>query len=92
MKGIYIFEVGNPKDTVACVTLSETDVNFSRVLNTERVPLMAVKINALMEDNVATSRCDKSDTYDFETGALIALMKMCGVEKVKKATKELSLM
>lgn len=32
--------------------------------------------------------CSKDDTYDFETGALIALMKMCGVEKVKKAAKE----
>jgi hypothetical protein len=53
---------------------------------------MAVKINAIMQDNVATSRCDKSDTYDFETGALIALMKMCGVKKVKKAAKKLSLM
>lgn len=35
-----------------------------------------------------SATCNKEDTYDFETGALIALMKMCGVEKVKKAAKE----
>lgn len=35
-----------------------------------------------------TARCSKDDTYDFETGALIALMKLCGVEKVKKACLE----
>lgn len=36
-----------------------------------------------------SANCDKDDTYDFETGALIALMKMCGVEKVTKACDEL---
>lgn len=32
--------------------------------------------------------CSPDDTYDFETGALIALMKMCGVEKVVRACNE----
>lgn len=32
--------------------------------------------------------CSKDDTYDFETGALIALMKMCGLEKVVRACNE----
>lgn len=32
--------------------------------------------------------CSKDDTYDFETGALIALMKMCGVDKVVRACNE----
>ena len=32
--------------------------------------------------------CNKDDTYDFETGALIALMKMCGLEKVVRACNE----
>lgn len=35
-----------------------------------------------------SANCNKEDTYDFEVGALIALMKLCGVEKVKKAAKE----
>lgn len=33
--------------------------------------------------------CSKHDTYDFETGALIALMKMCGLEKSAKAYAEI---
>ena len=33
--------------------------------------------------------CSKKDTYDFETGALIALMKMCGLEKSAKAYAEI---
>ena len=38
---------------------------------------------------VAKAICNKDDTYDFETGALIALMKLCGREKVIKACDEL---
>lgn len=33
--------------------------------------------------------CSKDDTYDFETGALIALMKKCGLEKSAKAYAEI---
>ena len=33
--------------------------------------------------------CLADDTYDFETGALIALMKMCGLEKSAKAYAEI---
>ena len=40
-------------------------------------------------NRVTGARCNKDDTYDFETGALIALMKMCGREKVIKACDEL---
>ena len=40
------------------------------------------------KDPITKATCNKDDTYDFETGALIALMKKCGVEKVKKAAKE----
>lgn len=41
------------------------------------------------KDKSASACCSKKDTYDFETGALIALMKMCGKEKALKAVKEL---
>lgn len=34
------------------------------------------------------ARCNKDDTYDFETGALIALMKMCKFDKSYKAIEE----
>lgn len=33
--------------------------------------------------------CSKNDAYDFETGALVALMKMCGLEKSAKAYAEI---
>lgn len=33
-------------------------------------------------------KCSPDDTYDFETGALIALMKMCGFDKSYKAIEE----
>lgn len=36
-----------------------------------------------------SANCSKEDTYDFEVGALIALMKMCGRDKVTKACDEL---
>ena len=44
-------------------------------------------LETIFEDG-ATARCGKNDTYDFEVGALIALMRTCGPEKVKQASKE----
>lgn len=41
------------------------------------------------KDKSANACCSKNDTYDFETGALIALMKMCGLEKSAKAYAEI---
>lgn len=43
--------------------------------------------NCIIKDNLIV-KCSPDDTYDFETGALIALMKMCGVEKVVRACNE----
>lgn len=43
-------------------------------------------------NRVTGARCNKDDTYDLETGALIALMKMCGREKALKAVEELYLL
>ena len=42
-----------------------------------------------VKNKSANACCSKKDTYDFETGALIALMKMCGREKALKAVEEL---
>lgn len=44
--------------------------------------------NCIIKDNNIV-KCSPEDTYDFETGALIALMKMCGRDKVIKACDEL---
>jgi hypothetical protein len=43
--------------------------------------------NCFLEDN-RIAKCSPEDNYDFETGALIALMKMCGVDKVVRACNE----
>jgi hypothetical protein len=43
--------------------------------------------NYIIKNNLIV-KCSKDDTYDFETGALIALMKMCGVDKVVRACNE----
>lgn len=40
-------------------------------------------------EKVKIAKCSPDDTYDFETGALIALMKMCGLEKSAKAYAEI---
>ena len=44
--------------------------------------------NCIIKNNLIV-KCSPEDTYDFETGALIALMKMCGKDKVIKACDEL---
>lgn len=43
--------------------------------------------NCNIKNNVLV-RCSKDDTYDFEIGALIALMKMCGAKKSAEACCE----
>lgn len=43
--------------------------------------------NCIIKNNLIV-KCSPEDTYDFEVGALIALMKMCGVEKVVRACNE----
>lgn len=42
-----------------------------------------------VKNKSANSCCSKSDEYDFEVGALIALMKLCGLEKSAKAYAEI---
>jgi len=44
--------------------------------------------NCIIKNNVIT-KCSPDDAYDFETGALIALMKMSGLEKSAKAYAEI---
>lgn len=43
--------------------------------------------NCIIQANTL-AKCSPEDTYDFETGALIALMKMCGSDKVVRACNE----
>lgn len=79
MKGFIIFE--DFKKFINCKEILDGDYNC--VISDYPNGTFSGIIN-----RVTGAKCNKDDTYDFETGALIALMKMCGVEKVKKAAKE----
>lgn len=59
----------------------DCSIHFSKEGNDVTLQNCFIKANALV-------KCSPDDTYDFETGALIALMKMCGVEKVVRACNE----
>ena len=86
MKGIIIY--GNPmwgdnERATYCELMNETSFEISR--GTGEI------ISCLEGETSKLSKtvCSKDDTYDFETGALIALMKMCGLEKSAKAYAEI---
>lgn len=84
MKGIMIYE--SPfmgVDYVSAIKLNDAVYEF------ELRPSEAAKATLSGSFNVsAQAKCSKEDTYDFETGALIALMKMCGFDKSYKAIEE----
>lgn len=79
MKGIIIFE--DFKKHVNCKEI--LDGYYNCVISDYPEATFSGVIN-----RVTGARCNKDDTYDFETGALIALMKLCGVEKVVRAFNE----
>lgn len=87
MKGIIIY--GNPSwgdnaGATYCDFINEASVDLKYIAVGEFE-------NCLKGEVTETSKavCSKDDTYDFETGALIALMKMCGLEKSAKAYAEI---
>lgn len=86
MKGFYIFEAETHKEAVDCLELANIVQSHSLTFTPGTIT-EEVKMHALVSKETKT-KCSPDDTYDFETGALIALMKMCGVDKVKKAAKE----
>lgn len=79
MKGYIIFE--NFNKLIECKEILDGD--YTCVISDCSNGMFSGVIN-----RVTGARCNKDDTYDFKVGALIALMKMCGVDKVKKAAKE----
>ena len=87
MKGFYIFEEAFLKDAVTCLKLSNIEhtfkCEFGKTITEE------VDLHALIEGTASKSRCNKEDSYDFEIGALISLMKICGRDKVTKACDKL---
>lgn len=79
MKGFIIFE--DFKKLVNCEEILDGDYNC--VISDYPNGTFGGIIN-----RVTGATCNKDDTYDFEVGALIALMKMCGVDKVVRACNE----
>ena len=88
MKGFMIYETPAWGD--------EENVVYAQEVNHASYTLKWVGTNDIMcylegvatEEPITKARCNKEDTYDFEIGALIALMKMCGVDKVVRACNE----
>lgn len=86
MKGIIIYEdfITEFKSVVNCGRLSPACYTCRG--SADDIPQASVS-GGLLE--TTTAICSGGDKYDFETGALIALMKMCGRDKVIKACDEL---
>lgn len=59
----------------------DSSIHFGKESDRVEIQNCNIKNNVLVH-------CSKDDTYDFETGALIALMKMCGSDKVVRACNE----
>ena len=85
MKGFMIYE--SPFmgfDYVRAVNLNDAAYEFELRRAEDAKATLSGSYN-----KSAQAKCSKEDTYDFETGALISLMKMCGKEKALKAVEEL---
>lgn len=93
MKGFYIFEESinqlQKKQTIACFNLGDISHIFNTKLEPNAMVSAEVEITASVGNTITRATTNEDDTYDFETGALIALMKMCGKEKALKAVEEL---
>lgn len=84
MKGIIIYEDYRGKEVVEAIKLGM--VNYECKSDTSDGSWINNLSGVRKESTLA--RCNKEDTYDFEVGALIALMKMCGFDKSYKAIEE----
>lgn len=88
MKGFMIYEAplwGNEENVVYLQEVKDASYTLKQIGSDD---ITCYLEGIATKEPVTKATCNKEDTYDFETGALIALMKMCGVEKVKKAAKE----
>ena len=87
MKGFMIYETPLWGDKENVVYVQEVGY-ASYTLKQVGLDDITCYLDGIANGPVAKATCNKEDTYDFEIGALIALMKKCGVEKVKKAVNE----
>lgn len=84
MKGIIIYE--SPFmgfDYVHAVNLNDAVYKFELSPAEDAEATLSGSYN-----KSAQAKCSKKDTYDFEIGALISLMKMCGAKKSAEACCE----
>lgn len=90
MKGIMICETplwGNEENVVYLQEVKETSYTLKQVGIDDNITCYLEGIAT--KEPVTKATCNAKDTYDFETGALIALMKKCGLEKSAKAYAEM---
>lgn len=82
MKGFMIYEDYRGKKVVEAVKLGVVNYTTSSSDGDWVSELSGIR------NSSTQAYCNKEDTYDFEVGALIALMKMCGFDKSYKAIEE----
>ena len=83
MKGFYIYENDAFPKRTDCLSLHDV----SHVCKLTGWDDPEVTIDGGITKKTYT-KCSSKDKYDFEIGALISLMWMCGKEKVEKAYRE----
>lgn len=84
MKGIILYEDYRGKEVVEAIKLDEVIYNCKLGSSDD---FWTTELGGITMESTQ-AYCNESDTYDFETGALIALMKMCKFDKSYKAIEE----
>lgn len=87
MKGFIIYEVpswGDEENVVYGQEVKDASYELKSYCGSQEFT-SCLKGEA---SKVSKAKCSPDDSYDFEIGALIALMKMCGVDKVVRACNE----
>ena len=88
MKGFMIYETplwGNEENTVYLQEVKDASYTLKQIGSDD---ITCYLEGIATKDPVTKATCNKDDTYDFEEGALIALMKKCGAKKAAEACCE----
>ena len=89
MKGFMIYEAplwGDEENVVYTQEVNNASYTLKQCCSDDLITCYLE--GTATKDPVTKATCSKDDTYDFKTGALISLMKMCGLEKSAKAYAE----
>ena len=88
MKGFMIYETplwGDEENIVYLQEVKDASYTLKQVGSDD---ITCYLEGSVTKEPVTKAICNKDDTYDFEMGALIALMKKCGLKKVAEACNE----